>query len=359
MMKHYKAFYYWLFSWHHLVEKPISSKAVEDIVIRGSISGLPFYFMLTASSVIATLGLLSNSAAVIIGAMIIAPLMSPIVGVAYWLLTGKRDLIFRSLLTVIFGTIVSIVVAFLITKLMGWKLAGSEIIERMTPNLLDLGVAVAAGAAAAFAYTRSGVSASFAGIAIAVALVPPLCTVGIALAVGQDVSAEVGLVDEASFDPMGPLLLYITNFIGIVFSGSLVFYWHYFRRKMRPLLIIFFTLIGLTIVVFPLGISMKNILIRNQIRRNLTLISIDLLPDYSNVRMRSLNVRIRPNVVNVNVIAVAPPDVITKSFIQETRQRLSDIIQKPVVLEVGVSELLIIRSIEDSSDLKNKEDPPY
>ena len=69
---------------------------------------------------------------------------------------------------------------------------GSAISARMKPSLLDLGMAVAAGAAAAFAYTRPNVSSALAGIAIAVALVPPLCTVGIAMALGQEASVEVG-----------------------------------------------------------------------------------------------------------------------------------------------------------------------
>ena len=357
MVTAYKTIRDWLSGWHYLEEQPVSKKEVEELVKRGSVSGPPFYFMLITSSVIATLGLLSNSAAVIIGAMIIAPLMSPIVAVSYWLLTGKRNLLFRSLLTVFVGTVVSIAVAFLITILIGWKLAGSEIIARMSPNLLDLGVALAAGAAAGFAYTRSGVSNSFAGIAIAVALVPPLCTVGIAMAVGQDVSAEIGM-DVESFDPLGPLLLYITNFIGIVFSASIVFFWQYFRRELRPILILMFTLIGLTIVVYPLGISMKNLMIRNQIRRNLMVIAIDLLPDYSNVRLRNLTVRIGKDVILVKANAIAPPGMITESFINETRNRLTEVVGKPVVLEVGIYFMSVIRSKDDLPDLKRKEGFP-
>ena len=92
----------------------------------------------------------------------------------------------------------------------------------MKPSLLDLGVAVAAGAAAAFAYTRPNVSSALAGIAIAVALVPPLCTVGIAMALGQEASVEVGLALD-SLSVRGPFLLYMTNILGIVFAGSLVF----------------------------------------------------------------------------------------------------------------------------------------
>lgn len=347
----------WLFKWHHLVEKAVPVTNLEEMVKKGSISGLPFYFMLIASSVIATLGLLSNSAAVIIGAMIIAPLMSPIIAIAYWLLTARRNLLLRSILTIFLGSVISIIVAFLITQMIGWKLANSEIVARMSPNLLDLGVAVAAGAAAAFAFTRSGISASLAGIAIAVALMPPLCTVGIALAAGNDVSAEIGSEID-SFNAVGPLLLFITNFMGIVFSAGIVFYWQYFRKKLRPILIIVFTFLGLTVLVFPLGLRMKNLLIHNQIRRSLTVIAIEELPDYSNVRMRSLSVRIHQDVVFVRAEAIAPPGVITEGFIEETRRRLSDLINRPVVFEVAISELTIMRSTGDLQIPEGKEGFP-
>ena len=94
-------------------------------------------------------------------------------------------MIIRSTIAVFTGTLLTIGVAFIITEAIGWQLAGFEIVARMRPSLLDLGIALAAGAAA-FAYTHPGVSSALAGIAIAVALVPPLCTVGIAIAFGQE-----------------------------------------------------------------------------------------------------------------------------------------------------------------------------
>ncbi len=131
-------------------------------------------------------------------------------------------MIIRSTIAVFTGTLLTIGVAFIITEAIGWQLAGFEIVARMRPSLLDLGIALAAGAAA-FAYTHPGVSSALAGIAIAVALVPPLCTVGIAIAFGQDVIAEVGLAFE-TFSPRGPFLLYVTNFIGIIFAGGVFFF---------------------------------------------------------------------------------------------------------------------------------------
>jgi uncharacterized membrane protein len=129
----------------------------------------------------------------------------------------------------------TITMAFLLSEAIGWKLAGSEMVARMRPSLLDLGVAVAAGAAAAFAYTRPGVSSALAGIAIAVALVPPLCTVGIALSLGHRAGTDVGLA-IGSVSARGPFLLYLTNIFGIVLAASLVFFCQYFRRRLSAIL---------------------------------------------------------------------------------------------------------------------------
>jgi hypothetical protein len=82
-------------SWHHLIEDPILVRDVKQVVAKGSVPSFGFFFMLAASGVIATLGLLSNSAAVIIGAMIVAPLMNPIVSLAFGGVEVNRVLIFR------------------------------------------------------------------------------------------------------------------------------------------------------------------------------------------------------------------------------------------------------------------------
>ena len=79
----------WFGEWRHPVQKPVSAEEVERVVERGSIPSYAFYFMLTMSAVIATFGLLANSAAVIIGAMIVAPLMSPIISVSYGIVAGR------------------------------------------------------------------------------------------------------------------------------------------------------------------------------------------------------------------------------------------------------------------------------
>ena len=334
-------------NWRQLVEKPASVEEVELTVEKGSIPAFSFFFMLVMSAVIATFGLLANSAAVIIGAMIVAPLMNPIMAMSFSLIARKITLTIRSLFTVFTGTILTIGVAFAITEAIGWKLFGSELMGRMAPSLLDLGVALAAGAAAAFAYTRPGVSSALAGIAIAVALVPPLCSVGIAIALGQEATAEIGLPIQ-SISARGPFLLYLTNIIGIVFASSFVFFWQFFRRKVSAVLILALTLGGFLIVVPPLGISMDNLLIRNQVKRNLTVISSSVLPRDHNVDITSINVRIRHDVVFVSGDILAPPGLLTQEIADDVQEQLSKMLEKQVVLEFGIIPQKIMRSTSNN-----------
>ena len=335
----------WLYDWRHLVEEPTPVEEVERTVELGSIPAFSFFFMLVISTVIATLGLIANSAAVGIGAMIIAPLMSPIIATSYGIIARRLPLTLRSLFTVLTGTLLTIGAAFLITEAIGWKLAGSEIIARMRPSLLDLGVAIAAGAAAAYAYTRPGVSSALAGIAIAVALVPPLCTVGITLAMGEEMSVEVGLAREA-YSAKGPFLLYLTNFLGIVFAGSLVFYMQYYRRKIVALLTLILTVGGLFIVIPHLRISMDNMLIRNQIRRNITVIGGQILTEGTHARLTNLSVRFDQETVYVRCDAVSATGEITQKSVNAIRDRLSEMIERSVVLKIGIIPEEVLHSTE-------------
>ena len=333
----------WLGDWRNLVEKPVSAEGVASTVEKGSVPAFAFFFMLASSGVIATFGLLANSAAVIIGAMIVAPLMNPIISMSFGIMAGRGPLILRSLLTIVLGTLMTITMAFLLTEAIGWKLAGSELVARMRPSLLDLGVAVAAGAAAAFAYTRPGVSSALAGIAIAVALVPPLCTVGIALALGNKASTDVGLAIEG-VSARGPFLLYLTNIFGIVLAASLVFFCQYFRRHLSAMLALGLTLSCLLIVVPSLGISMDNLLVRNQVHRSLTVETRELLLVDRDVRFTNLSVRFARGVAFVRADIVAAPGLLTQETINSIRYKMSERVKMPVNLEFSIIPETILRS---------------
>ena len=138
-------------------EDAVPATELSEQMSHGSVFSFSFSFMLALAAAIATLGLIANSAPAIIGAMIIAPLMTPIMSLSYGLATFERELIIRSFLTVLAGTILVVALGCLITAIFGLRITGSEILNRTAPTVIDLGVALAAGAAAAFANTRRSI----------------------------------------------------------------------------------------------------------------------------------------------------------------------------------------------------------
>ena len=174
-----------------------------------------FTVLLLLSTVIASFGVINDSAATVIGAMIIAPLMTPIMAMAAALVMGKMDWSIRSLLLVAFGVLLVIIVSFLIgaavnaISIISFT-QNSQITSRISPRLTDLCIALASGAAGAFAMSRDDIADSLPGVAISISLVPPLCVVGIGLSSGQWAAA------------WGAMLLFLTNFFSILLAGGSV-----------------------------------------------------------------------------------------------------------------------------------------
>ena len=124
--------------------------------------------------------------------MIVAPLMDPILSLAFGLAVSDGRLIRRSAVTIGFGVLAVIATAALISLGLGISHVQSEITGRTSPNLIDLGIAIAVAVAGSFSMTRKQLSNSIAGVAIAVALVPPLCVSGIGLMLGSEMVAVFG-----------------------------------------------------------------------------------------------------------------------------------------------------------------------
>jgi uncharacterized hydrophobic protein (TIGR00271 family) len=184
---------------------------------EGSRSDIDFFVMITLSATIATLGLLLDSAAVIIGGMLVAPLMSPIIGIALSIALGNVRLLRDAAESTIKGVFLAIVVSLFMASISPLSAVTGEILARTRPNLLDLAVALASGAAGAYAMSRKGVSAALPGVAIAAALVPPLGVMGVGLAISR--------ADVAG----GGLLLFVTNLVAITFAGAMIFLFLGFR----------------------------------------------------------------------------------------------------------------------------------
>ncbi len=239
----------WEAAFHTLPTLSISERAEVYAQMRHSArASIDFYVLIIIASAIATFGLFQNSAAVIIGAMLVAPLMSPIVAIAQGIVQGNLRMVRKGLSSTLKGTTVSVAVATLFTLLAPSIAATEEILARTEPTLLDLGVGLAAGAAAAYGVSRKSVAASLPGVAIAVALVPPLCVLGYGIGSNQ-------------FDvAIGSGLLYLTNLVAIVLVAAIVFlllgfYPRHEERRTQVRGAVALTVLGMLLLAVPLGLS--------------------------------------------------------------------------------------------------------
>lgn len=179
---------------------------------HGSEPGPRFFFLVAVSTLIAGLGLVMNSTAVVIGAMLVAPLMTPILGLALALVNGEASLLGKALRAEVIGVVIAVVVSVLLGLLIPYFRPTGEMLARTEPNLFDLLVAVFAGMAGAYAMVDERVGPALPGVAISTAIVPPLANCGLCIALG-------------AFDgAVGSFLLFFTNFLSILLVSALVFH---------------------------------------------------------------------------------------------------------------------------------------
>ena len=186
-----------------------------------------FVVLTILSAGIAAFGLLSDSGAVVIGAMLVAPLMTPITATAAATVTAHNIRLVRALLIILVGTALAVAVGYVTTLVAGTHVVSAddlpqEVLSRTYPGLLDLGIAITAGAAAGYIAPRRSVTSALPGVGIAVALVPPLATVGICAAVGLPTDAR------------NAMLLFLTNLAAIVFAASVMLLLAGFRPDDHP-----------------------------------------------------------------------------------------------------------------------------
>lgn len=204
---------------HKVGFDPAYLEAFEDkMFIQGSKTArrlTNFFVLLLLATVIATFGVLSDSTATVIGAMIVAPLMGPIMATAAAIVMGSGQRALRALALVAAGVAATILLSWLLALVMPEVTIlpdyNSQITSRVAPGLIALVTALASGAAGAYIIMREEIADSMGGVAIAISLVPPLCVVGIGLSQGRwDVAG-------------GAMLLFLTNFLAILLAGGLVF----------------------------------------------------------------------------------------------------------------------------------------
>lgn len=208
------------FLWRKVLPPPDRERRAEvQLQLReASEPDFDYFVLVLLSCTIATFGLLIDSAATIIGAMLVAPLMSPILGLGLASIRGDTTLLRDAAIALIRGAIFAVILAIVITwtnaqlPFISLQELPTEVLARTRPSPIDLGVAVAGGLAATFALVQPNLSAALPGVAIATALMPPLCTIGIGIALGDWEVAS------------GATLLFVTNAVTIAASAIALFF---------------------------------------------------------------------------------------------------------------------------------------
>ncbi|PZU96781.1 MAG: hypothetical protein DCE90_09060 [Pseudanabaena sp.] len=191
-----------------------------EIAQSATLRDATYWLQIIFAAGIATIGLALSSPAVIIGAMLISPLMGPILSLGLGFAAGDFILLVRAIANLSLSCAVAISFAMLLIFSLPFKEATSEILARTTPNTLDLGVALFSGAIGTIATCRpvKGVITSIPGVSIAVALMPPLCVVGYGVGIAFSLNFNEGLQISR-----GGGLLFLTNLVAIAFASTLVF----------------------------------------------------------------------------------------------------------------------------------------
>ncbi len=252
---------------------PQALKHLQDSLLVEAVFDANYVVLTVGSCAIATFGLLANSAAVIIGAMIIAPLMLPIRCLAFGILEGEAKLVRRGLVSVGLATLIAVTLSSMLGGLSGLVDYGSEVLARSKPNLLDLGVAVAAGGISGFAKVRPKISNALAGTAIAVALMPPICVVGL------------GLSQMRWPLSLGASILYLTNLLGITLACMLAFLITGYTPLMRARKGLGLALVFTSILLVPLGISFVQLVRQNQLEASLRRALVDRTITFQRVQL--------------------------------------------------------------------------
>ena len=200
-----------IWSWSDLKVSPHRAEVVIQETSEGSLPGTSYYAMIAAASLIASLGLVANSPAVVIGAMLVSPLMTPIFGMALGIIRGKPRLLGKAVGALVGGVMLSILCGILFGFIPMIAEATPEMLMRTKPTLLDLLVAVFAGMAGTLALIDERISPVLPGVAVSIAVVPPLATCGLCLALGAVAGAS------------GAFLLFLANFLAVLLASSAVF----------------------------------------------------------------------------------------------------------------------------------------
>lgn len=304
---------------------------LEDITRQAfdlSATNMDYLVLIAIAAVLASLGLLGNSAAVIIGAMLVAPFMQPCIALAIGIVSGQFTVARRALVSLSIGIVLAVAIAGMTGLLAQGRPFTPEMVARSNPMLVDALVAFASGIIGAYATARKEIPSALAGVAIAAALMPPLCTFGLGLTVGNiDMGMRAGL-------------LFVTNVVCIALAASVIF----FLVGLRPLsggegrgFAYRRTLAFSLLAVITLGLMLNLGSLTQRSQHIEQWLSEALLP----AQVRDVDIHEgTPLTVSVVVWSTQP---IMSDQVTNIQQRLSEDLMSPVHLEVVVQQIITSR----------------
>lgn len=298
---------------------------------RGARPDTDFFVLIGLSAAIAALGLLLDSAAVVIGAMLVAPLMSPIAGTGLAIVLGDTRFLRLSLGAVARGSVLGLVMGLLIGFLPINEPLTNEVLSRTQPTLLDLGVALASGMAVAYALCRTEATAALPGVAIAAALVPPLSSAGIAFSNGFFRGG------------VGAMLLYTTNLIAISSASALVFLMLGFRpqqaqkeRRAAQLRSVRLALVFLLAITGVLAVTTYRLAQESTIRAHIRELAEEGTNDLANATLSEIEVGNLNDPILQLDLTVRSPREVPHSAVVELQRYIATDLQREVALNLEV-----------------------
>lgn len=294
---------------NHVVATVDHMKVVEKVEEEGGFDGR-YVFMTLMSAGIAVLGLLLSSPAVVIGAMLISPLMGPIIGLGFGVTLFDSREIKRTLVALALGTVLAVLFTAAIVLMSPLQTLTSELAARTRPNLFDMLVALFSGLAGAYAMIR-GREGAVVGVAIATALMPPLATVGYGLATGNSTVF------------FGALLLYFTNFMVIAASAAIMARLYGFGPRLSPRQTMFQTLgmLGIfAVLAVPLFFTLRQIAWEATAQRQARDVVSAEFGDNSRVSQLEIDYATEPLRVTATVL--------TPTYIAQAEQEVSGMLAK-------------------------------
>ncbi len=327
---------HWLLHWWQDAVHDIDHVAVINKVHGESYLTGRYVFMTCMSAGIAILGLLLSSPAVVIGAMLLSPLMGPILGAGFALAIGDVRWLRECSVALLVGIIVAILFCAVIVLISPLDTVTEEIAARTRPNLFDLGVALFSALAGAYAMIK-GREGTIVGVAIATALMPPLAVVGFGLATGNGVILG------------GSLLLFFTNLMTIALTAAIMARLNGFRSALSAQQTLVQSIIAIVVFVVlavPLGLSLQQVAWESNAIRRANSVVASAFSEKARVSQLDIDYVSEPIALKATVLT---PDLEPKA--SETVERL-------LTQELGVPISVAINQYRvgtDDQDVQNAE----